>query len=136
MPDQPVHRSSPGLLAHLSAMMFLQYWALGIWYVTVWNFIATNTGDGKLFSPGFVGYSASASAIGSLVAPTLCGWLADRFISAKYLVAMLHVGAALSLSGMFFSTSQTAFALQTGNVDQRGLRHGQATTAQFSPASA
>jgi nucleoside transporter len=109
MPDQPVHRSSPGLLARLSAMMFLQYWALGIWYVTVWNFIATNTGDGKLFSPGFVGYSASASAIGSLVAPTLCGWLADRFISAKYLVAMLHVGAALALGGMFFATSQIAF---------------------------
>ncbi len=90
-------------------MMFLQYWALGIWYVTIWNFIATHTGDGKLFSPGFVGYSASASAVGSLVAPTLCGWLADRFVSAKYLLATLHVGAALALGLMYVAQSQTAF---------------------------
>ncbi|QDV73162.1 MFS transporter [Botrimarina mediterranea] len=109
MPDQLARRSSPGLLARLAAMMFVQYWALGIWYVTVWNFIAANTGDGALFTPGFVGYSASASAIGSLVAPTLCGWLADRFVSAKYLVAVLHVGAALALGGMYLATSQTAF---------------------------
>ncbi|MEO0716858.1 MAG: NAD(P)-binding domain-containing protein, partial [Planctomycetota bacterium] len=46
--------------------MFLQYWPLGLWFVTVRTFIAANTElEGEaLFTAGFIGYSATAAAFG------------------------------------------------------------------------
>lgn len=94
-------------------MMFLQYWSLGIWYVTVTTFIASNTGsegDG-IFSAGFIGYSAAAAAFGSLIAPTLFGWVADRFLAAERLLSALHLIAAAALYWMHESGSQLGFFL-------------------------
>src|SRR3954470_23555218 len=91
-------RSSPTILARISAMMFLQYWPLGVWGVTVGTYIAANTGgagDG-IFSAGFVGYSTAAGAIGSLLSPVLIGFLSDRYFAAQNLLAVLHVGCALA----------------------------------------
>lgn len=109
-PD-PAPASSGRLVARLSVMMFLQYWSLGLWFVTVKTFIAANTElEGEaIFSAGFIGYSATAAALGSLVAPALMGWIADRFFSAEKLLAVLHVGAGAALWWMHGAVSQTAF---------------------------
>lgn len=94
-------------------MMFLQYWPLGTWGVTVGTYIAANTGAGGsgIFSAGFAGYSTMAGAVGSLVSPVLIGYLSDRYFSAERLVAVMHVGCALAAWGMYESGTQAVFFL-------------------------
>jgi nucleoside transporter len=105
--------STPAMLARISAMMFLQYWPLGTWGVTVGTYIAANTGrEGNgVFSAGFVGYSTAAGAIGSMLSPVLVGFLSDRYFAAQNLLALLHVGCALAAWGMYESHAQAAFFL-------------------------
>jgi nucleoside transporter len=104
-------RSSPAMMARLSAMMFLQYWPLGVWGVTVGTYIAANTGTegAQVFSAGFVGYSTAAGAIGSLLSPVVIGFVSDRYFAAQNLLALLHVGCALAAWGMYESRAQAAF---------------------------
>ena len=104
-------RSSPAMMARISAMMFLQYWPLGVWGVTVGTYIAANTGKegAGIFSAGFVGYSTAAGAIGSLLSPVVIGFLSDRYFAAQNLLALLHVGCALAAWGMYESHTQAAF---------------------------
>jgi len=99
------------MMARMSAMMFMQYWPLGIWGVTVGTYIAANTGEqgASIFSAGFVGYSTAAGAIGGLLSPVVFGFLSDRFFSAQRLVALMHFGCALSAWGMYESQNQAAF---------------------------
>lgn len=112
-PSASTGRSPGKTIAQMSAMMFLQYWSLGLWSVTAMTFIAMNTGSEgeQIFSSGFIGYSGAAAAIGSLVAPTLFGWIADRFFSAERLLSLLHVGAAGALYLMYQAESQTGYFL-------------------------
>ncbi len=112
-PPATAPRSSGGTIAQLSAMMFVQFWALGVWIVTVRTFIATNTEqEGEaIFSAGFIGYSASAAAMGSLLAPALAGWLTDRFLAPERLLLVLQFGSAAALWMMHTATSQGAFYL-------------------------
>ena len=104
-------RSSFGLFARISAMMFLQYWPLGTWGVTVGTYIAANTGTqgGQLFSAGFVGYSTAASAMGSLLSPVIVGFLSDRYFAAQRLVAVMHVGCAVAAWRLSATTAQAEF---------------------------
>jgi nucleoside transporter len=101
------------MMARISAMMFLQYWPLGIWGVTVGTYIAANTGNegSRIFSAGFVGYSTAAGALGSLVSPVLVGFLSDRYFTAQRLLALMHAGCACAAWGMYHSQSQGAFFL-------------------------
>src|SRR5215212_2393596 len=101
------------MMARMSAMMFLQYWPLGVWGVTVGTYIGSNTGKegAGIFSAGFIGYSTAAGAIGSLLSPVAFGFLSDRYFAAQYLLALLHVGCALAAWGMYESHTQTAFFL-------------------------
>jgi nucleoside transporter len=115
MPDHPapIIRSSRAMMARMSAMMFLQYWPMGVWGVTVGTFIDANTGTAgsKIFSPGFIGYSTSAGAIGSLFSPMIIGFLSDRFFPAQILLALMHAGCAWAAWGMYQSESQVSFFL-------------------------
>ena len=108
---QPADHTSKLILARLSAMMFLQYWPLGIWGVTVGTYIASNTGEqgARIFSAGFVGYGTAAGAVGSLISPVVLGFLSDRYFAAQRLVALMHVGCALSALGMYESQTQADF---------------------------
>lgn len=103
--------SSGATIARLSAMMFLEYWPLGLWAVTYGTFLSANTGaQGEgIFSPGFIGYSATAGAIGGLLAPVLVGWIADRFFAAERVLCVMHVAAAAATWWMHEASSQTAF---------------------------
>lgn len=106
-------RSSWPMMARMSAMMFLQYWPLGTWGVTVGTLIAANTGQQgeRIFSAGFVGYSTAAGALGSLVSPVLVGFLSDRYFAAQRLLAAMHVGCAVAAWQMYQSQTQTTFFL-------------------------
>lgn len=97
----------------LSAMMFLQFWPLGLWGVTVYAYLGANTGlEGTgMFSPGFSGACMSAAAIGSLLAPAIFGWIADRYFPAQWMLAALHALAGGALLVMWSASAQWVFLL-------------------------
>lgn len=100
-----------GLLSRLSGMMFLQYMSVGLWSVTVGTFIASNTGTAGsgVFTSGFAGISGITAGLGALVAPLLFGTLADSWIRAERLMALLNLGCAVMLCAMWNSTNQWWF---------------------------
>ena len=76
----------------LSAMMFLQFFVWGAWYVTMSTYM-TET----LKATGLqVGAAYSANAIATIISPFIVGLIADRYFAAQKFMGVLHlVGAAL-----------------------------------------
>src|ERR1700728_419610 len=81
-----------GVQARLCAMMFLQYFIWGGWFVTMGSFLASNlTASGSQ-----IGAAYSTQSWGAIVAPFIFGLLADRYFQAQRLLCVLHLaGAAL-----------------------------------------
>lgn len=80
--------------ARLSAMMFLQFFVWGAWYVTVGNFM-TSIGWGEyVYLPYLV------NPIAAIAAPFFLGMVADRFFATERVLGVLHVlgGVALMLA--------------------------------------
>ncbi len=91
----------------LSAMMFLQFFIWGAWFVTLGTYLAANG-----FSGSEIGSAYLMNNIGAIISPFFIGLIADRFFSAEKVMAILHLlgGAVL----YFVSDMTTAGSIIAG----------------------
>ena len=86
--------NSLAMRARLAAMMFLEYFIWGAWYVTLATFLAR----GLHLSDAQIGLAAGTTAVGAMVAPFFVGLVADKFFDTRYVLVALHgIGAVLLL---------------------------------------
>jgi nucleoside transporter len=82
----------PAVRGKLSAMMFLEFFVWGAYFVTMGTYLV----QGLHFSGTEAALAYSTMPWGAIVAPFLVGMIADRFFAAEKLLGVLHlVGAAL-----------------------------------------
>lgn len=76
----------------LSAMMFLEFFIWGAWFVTLGTYLLKD-----LKTSGVeVGAAFTTQSIGAIIAPFIIGLIADKFFSAQKILGVLHLlGGAL-----------------------------------------
>ena len=90
------------LRVQLSAMMFMQFFVWGSWYVTAPNYLGTIG-----FGASDFGWTYSVGPIASMISPFFVGMIADRFFPAQRVLAALHLlGGAIILYATTLMTSQ------------------------------
>jgi nucleoside transporter len=88
----------------LSAMMFLQFFVWGTWYVTMGTY---------LLEVGFTGLEVGAAFStvnwGAILSPFIIGMVADRYFSAQRVMAVMHIAGAFLLYYVSGITDPAAF---------------------------
>src|SRR6266704_2079980 len=78
----------------LSAMLFLEFFIWGAWYVTAPNYLGTIGFKAEDF-----GWTYSVGPIAGMITPFFIGMIADRFFSAERVLAVMHLlGAGIMLA--------------------------------------
>src|ERR1700733_5416185 len=86
----------------LGAMMFLEYFIWGAWYVTVGTWLASSLH----FTGQQIGLAAGTTAVGAMIAPFFVGLIADKLFATQRVLAALHLLGAILL---FLAAQQIAF---------------------------
>jgi nucleoside transporter len=88
--------------ARLGAMMFLEYFIWGAWYVTLATWLTASLH----FSGQQIGLAAGTTAVGAMIAPFFVGLVADKLFATQRVLAVLHLLGALLL---FLASQQIIF---------------------------
>jgi nucleoside transporter len=81
----------------LSAMMFLEFFIWGSWFVTLGTYLGRSLGTNDTeVSTAFM-----TQAWGAIIAPFIVGLIADRFFPAQRLLGVIHVIGAILMLGMW-----------------------------------
>src|SRR6267378_4240578 len=86
----------------LSAMMFLQYFVWGAWYVTMGTWL----GETLHFSGEQIGLAFGTTALAAMISPFFVGMIADRLLATERILAALHV---IGGGVLFVASTQTTF---------------------------
>ena len=86
----------------LSAMMFMEFFIWGGWFVTMGTYLAGTLKASD--SQNALAYGTQS--LGAIIAPFIIGMIADRFFAAQKILGVLHLaGAAL----MYYISTQDQF---------------------------
>ncbi len=89
----------------LSAMMFLEFFIWGGWFVTLGTFLGNN-----LSATGAeIGMAYSTQSWGAIIAPFIIGLIADRFFNAEKILGLLHITGAVLMYQMSQTTEFSLF---------------------------
>src|SRR5665647_1404818 len=89
----------------LSAMMFLEFFIWGAWFVTLGTFLFNNLGaSGKGSGAVF-----STQSWGAIIAPFIIGLIADRYFNAEKILAILHIAGAILMYQMYHASEIATF---------------------------
>lgn len=89
----------------LSAMMFIEFFIWGGWFVTLGTFLTNN-----LHASG--GQSASVFSTqswGAIIAPFIIGLIADRYINAEKILGVLHLAGAFLMYQLYNADNISSF---------------------------
>ncbi|MBD1391490.1 nucleoside permease [Mucilaginibacter glaciei] len=89
----------------LSAMMFLEFFIWGAWFVTLGPFLgstlhATGAQTGAVFS---------TQSWGAIIAPFIIGLIADRYFNAERILGVLHIIGAILMYQMYKAADIAVF---------------------------
>ncbi len=91
------------IAARLSAMMFLQFFMWGAWYVTAPRYLSKIGFDGGDFA-----WTYSVGPLAALLAPLFLGMVADRFFPTERVLGVLHLlGGGLMLLAAAYMDPQS-----------------------------
>ena len=89
----------------LGAMMLLQFFIWGGWFVTMGSYLAANLA--ATGSQSALAYSTQSW--GAIIAPFLVGLIADRYFNAERLLGIIHLAGAALLYRLSVAQSFTGF---------------------------
>lgn len=89
----------------LSAMMFLEFFIWGAWFVTLGTFLGNNLkASGSETAAVF-----STQSWGAIIAPFIIGLIADRYFNAEKILGILHLAGAFLMYQMYQSADVGSF---------------------------
>lgn len=89
----------------LSAMMFLEFFIWGSWFVTLGTFLGSNLKASGAES----GAVFSTQSWGAIVAPFIVGLIADRYFNAEKILGILHIVGAILMYQMYNAANISVF---------------------------
>ncbi|MEM9373052.1 MAG: MFS transporter [Planctomycetota bacterium] len=106
----PTERSGTKVAILLSAMMFLQFFLWGAWYVTMGPFMAESGMDGA------IAWAYTVGPIAAIVSPFFLGMVADRFFATERVLGVMHLlgGGFLCAAPWAATQSETMFVGAVG----------------------
>jgi nucleoside transporter len=86
-------KGGAGTIVLLSAMMFLQFFLWGAWFVTLGPFM-----NARGFEAGDIANAYSTAPLAAILSPFILGIIADRYFASQHVMGVLHlIGGVLLL---------------------------------------
>ena len=111
----------------LCAMMFLQFFVWGAWYVTAGTFVPAMG-----WEQSTTGWVYSAGPIAAMISPLFLGLIADRFFASQRVLSVMHLfGAVIMLVGTYRSLGSANRHAEPAIFETRRLLYDGAVCAAY-----